>query len=87
MRSAQMGLSVTGVPSVVYQDATYLDLKMASYQNGTWAPRNLLSTGSHGFFSGIDVYGNKAFIVSMEEQLDARDINQPYLWFLVEQVP
>ena len=83
----QMKVSVTGVPSIVYQDATYLDLKMASYQNGTWAPRNLLSTGSHGFFPGIDIYGNKAFIVSMEEQLDARGINQPYLWFLVEQVP
>jgi len=85
--SGQLGLSVTGTPSVVYQDATYLDLKMASFQNGAWAPRNLLSTGSHGFFSGIDIYGNKAFVVAMEEQLDTRGINQPYLWFLVEQVP
>ena len=83
----QMTVSVTGLPTVVYQDATYLDLKMASYQNGAWAPRNLLSTGSHGFFSDIAVYGNKAFIVAMEEQLDARGINQPYLWFLVEQIP
>ena len=85
--SGQMVASVTGVVSVVYQNATDLNLKMASFQGGEWIPRSLLSTGSHGFFSDIAVYGNKAFIVAMEEQLDARGINQPYLWFLVEQVP
>ena len=85
--SGQMVSSVTGVVSVVYQDATDLNLKMASFQSGEWTSRNLLSTGSHGFFSDIAVYGTKAFVVAMEEQLDERGINQPYLWLLVEQIP
>ena len=37
--------------------------------------------------SDIAVYGTKAFVVAMEEQLDDRGINQPYLWLLLEQVP
>ena len=54
---------------------------MASFQNEEWTVRSLLSTGSHGFFSDIAVYGTSV-VVAMEEQLDDRGINQPYLWLL-----
>lgn len=74
-------------PVVVYQDASNLNLKLASFDGTAWAPRSLITEGAHGFYSDIVIAGGNAFIVSVEARLDDRGVEASRLGLTVQPVP
>ncbi len=74
-------------PVVVYQDASNLDLKLADFDGTAWVPSTLLTDGAHGFYSDIAVQSGKAYIVSVEAQLDERGVEASRLGLTVQNAP
>jgi hypothetical protein len=74
-------------PLVVYQDASNLDLKMASLNGAQWLPTRLVDQGAHGFYSDVAVLNGTAYVVSVEARLDERGIEASRLGLIVQPVP
>ncbi|MCP4502034.1 MAG: hypothetical protein GY822_18915 [Deltaproteobacteria bacterium] len=62
-----------GEPVVVYQDASNLDLKLATRAAGVWTASTVQEEGAHGFYSDLVVVDGKAFIASVKAELDERN--------------
>jgi hypothetical protein len=75
------------LPILVYQDASNLDLKRADFDGTAWAPQTVLKNGAHGFYSDVAVSGGKAYIVSVQAQLDARGQEASRLGLTVQPAP
>ena len=60
-------------PLVIYQDASSMDLKLATRgDDGAWTVQTLLSEGAHGFYTDLQVSGGAAIISSVVAELDGR---------------
>jgi hypothetical protein len=72
---------------VVYQDASALDVQMATGNGTIWAVEGVIADGAHGFYSDVAVASNTAFIVSVLARLDARDAEDIVLSVLPRPLP
>lgn len=75
------------VPIAVYQDASNLNLKLASFDGTAWVPGSLITEGAHGFYSDIAIGAGSAYIVSVEARLDDRGFEASRLGLIVQPVP
>jgi hypothetical protein len=73
--------------ALVYQDASNLDLRLATLEGGAWSPTALRTDGPHGFYSDVDVRGGRAYICSVVALLDARGIERSRLQVDVQALP
>jgi hypothetical protein len=72
-----------GAPVAVYQDATTLDLKMATEAAGVWTPSTLATDGAHGFYADVATRDGKAYVVNVLVALDARGVERSRLGLTV----
>ena len=69
------------------QDATTLDLKLASQSGATWSSTRLVTEGAHGFYSDVAVADGNAYSVSVEARLDERAIEASRVGLTVQPAP
>ncbi len=74
-------------PLLVYQDASNLDLKIASQQGVVWLNTALLSAGAHGFYSDVAIQNGTAYIVSVLAELDSNGVERSRLGLVVQPAP
>ncbi len=80
-------LSTEGRPVLVYQDASTLDLRLATLEGASFAPTTILADGANGFYADVAVVGNKAYICSVVAELDARGKERSRLRLDVHTMP
>jgi hypothetical protein len=80
-------LSTEGRPVLVYQDASTLDLRLATLEGASFAPTTIISDGANGFYADVAVVGNKAYICSVVAELDARGKERSRLRLDVHTLP
>jgi len=80
-------LDTTGAkPVLVYQDASSLDLRFSTYQDGFHADA-VLTDGANGFYSDVAVIGTRAYVCSVVAELDARGKERSRLRLDVQTLP
>jgi hypothetical protein len=72
---------------VVYQDASNLDLKIATQQGALWSAQNVLTTGPNGFYSDVAISGRKAYITSVVAELSPQGKENSHVGLTVQAVP
>ena len=72
---------------MTYQDASTMDLKLATRTSGVWAAEVLLEDGAHGFYTDLDVVGDVAYVVSVVARLDGRGIESSRLGLTLRNLP
>jgi hypothetical protein len=77
----------SGRTALVYQDATTLDLKLATLSGVDWSPTAVRADGPYGFYSDVDVRGGRAYICSVVALLDARGQERSRLQVDVQALP
>ena len=80
-------MSTTGRPVLVYQDASNLDLRMATFEGNSFAATTILSDGANGFYSDVAVAGNKVYICSVVAELDSRGKERSRLRLDIQTLP
>ncbi len=72
---------------IALQDATTLDLKLASQSGATWSSTRLVSEGAHGFYADVAIADGNAYIVSVEARLDERSLEASRVGLTVQPAP
>lgn len=72
---------------IAMQDASTLDLKLASQSGATWTSNRLITDGAHGFYSDVAIVEGNAYIVSVEARLDERGIEASRVGLTVQPAP
>ncbi|HEY1098958.1 MAG TPA: hypothetical protein VGF99_08515 [Myxococcota bacterium] len=80
-------MSTTGHPVLVYQDASNLDLRMATLEGSSFVPTTILADGANGFYTDVAVVGNKAYVCSVVAELDSRGKERSRLRLDVQTLP
>lgn len=87
-RMATEGATADGTGTVVvHQDATSLDLRLASLQGGAWSVTTVLADGPHGFYADIAIDAGTAYVCSVVAQLDSRGKERSQVRLDVQQLP
>jgi hypothetical protein len=84
--SARLAKGVT-TATVVYQDATMNDLKVAVPSGSGWLASTLATDGAHGYYADVAVANGNAYIVSVLAGLDARGVEASRLVVTVQPAP
>jgi hypothetical protein len=74
-------------PVLVYQDATTLDLRFATFADGAFSANAALAEGAQGFYSDVAVVGTRAYVCSVVAELDARGKERSRLRLDVQALP
>jgi len=80
-------LTVDDQVIVVYQDASALDVQVATGTSTAWTVEGVLAEGAHGFYTDVAVIPGTAFVVSVLARLDARDAEEVVLSVLPRPLP
>lgn len=76
-----------GSPVLVAQDASTLDLRMASFDGTAWSAQTVLAPGANGFYADVAVSAGKAFVCSVVAELDGRGKERSRLRLDVQPLP
>jgi hypothetical protein len=74
-------------PVLVYQDASTLDLRFATFADGAFSANAALADGAQGFYSDVAVVGTRAYVCSVVAELDARGKERSRLRLDVQALP
>jgi hypothetical protein len=84
---SRVTLGSAGQPVVVYQDASSLDLQLATLNGATWTKEGIATDGARGFYSGLGIGAGTAYFVHVVAQLDSRGTNRSRLELLTRPAP